>query len=49
MSLDRLIAGHALDIALVTMPNADAPAAIARLAEAGVHLIVDKPAARSAG
>ena len=48
-SLERLIAGHDLDIALVTMPNADAPAAIARLAEAGVHLIVDKPAARSAG
>ena len=44
-----MIAGHDLDIALVTMPNADAPAAIERLAEAGVHLIVDKPAARSAG
>ena len=48
-SLERLIAGHDLDIALVTLPNADAPAAIERLAEAGVHLIVDKPAARSAG
>ena len=48
-SLERLIAGHDLDIALVTMPNADAPAAIERLAEAGIHLIVDKPAARSAG
>ncbi len=44
-----MIAGHDLDMALVTMPNADAPAAIERLAEAGVHLIVDKPAARSAG
>ena len=44
-----MIAGHDLDIALVTLPNADAPAAIARLAQAGVHLIVDKPAARSAG
>ena len=47
-SLDRLIADHALDIALVTLPNADAPAAIARLAGAGIHLLVDKPAARSA-
>jgi predicted dehydrogenase len=47
-SLERLIAAHDLDIALVTMPNAHAPAAITRLAEAGVHLIVDKPAARTA-
>ena len=31
-SLERLIAGHDLDIALVTLPNADAPAAIERLA-----------------
>ena len=47
-SLDRLIADHDLDVALVTLPNADAPAAIERLAGAGIHLLVDKPAARSA-
>jgi predicted dehydrogenase len=45
--LDELIARHALDIALVTLPNADAPAAIAALASAGVHMVIDKPAARS--
>jgi len=44
-SLDELIAGHAIDIALVTLPNRDAPAAIERLARAGIHQIVDKPAA----
>jgi UDP-N-acetyl-2-amino-2-deoxyglucuronate dehydrogenase len=47
-SLDRLIAGHDLDVALVTLPNADAPAAIERLATAGIHLLIDKPGARSA-
>ena len=46
--LDALIAEHAVDLALVTLPNADAPAAIERLARAGVHLLVDKPAARNA-
>ena len=46
--LDELITGHALDLALVTLPNSDAPTAIERLARAGVHLLVDKPAARNA-
>src|SRR4051812_40651325 len=46
--LDDLIDGHDLDVALVTLPNADAPTAIARLASAGIHLLVDKPAARTA-
>ena len=36
-SLDELIERHALDVALVTLPNADAPAAIERLAGAGIH------------
>ena len=35
-------------MALVTLPNADAPAAIERLAGAGIHMIIDKPAARTA-
>jgi predicted dehydrogenase len=47
-SLDDLIERHALDVALVTLSNADAPAAIERLAGAGIHMIIDKPAARTA-
>jgi len=46
--VDDLIANHALDVALVTLPNAAAPEAIERLASAGIHLLIDKPAARSA-
>ncbi|MBM4407655.1 MAG: Gfo/Idh/MocA family oxidoreductase, partial [Chloroflexi bacterium] len=47
-SLDALIANHRPDIALVTLPNRDAPAAIERLAAAGVHMLVDKPVAKTA-
>lgn len=47
--LADLIDRHRLDVALVTLPNADAPDAIVALAAAGIHLIIDKPAARSAG
>lgn len=47
-SLDALIERHGIEVALVTLPNAAAPAAIARLAAAGIHVLVDKPAARSA-
>jgi predicted dehydrogenase len=46
--LDALIRDAQPDIALVTLPNAHAPAAIERLARAGVHLLVDKPGARTA-
>jgi UDP-N-acetyl-2-amino-2-deoxyglucuronate dehydrogenase len=46
--LDALLATHPVDLALVTLPNKEAPAAIERLALAGVHLIVDKPGARTA-
>lgn len=46
--LDELIDRHAIDIALVTLPNAVAPGAIAKLASAGIHLLVDKPAAANA-
>lgn len=46
--LDALIERHAPDIALVMLPNRDAPAAIATLGRAGIHLVVDKPAATSA-
>lgn len=46
--LDQLIAEHALDLALVTLPNVAAPAAIVKLAAAGVHMLVDKPGAANA-
>jgi predicted dehydrogenase len=46
--LDALIERHRPDLALVTLSNRDAPAAIERLAAAGVHLFVDKPVAKSA-
>ena len=47
-TLDDLIERHALDVALVTLPNSEAPTAIERLAGAGTHLLIDKPAARTA-
>jgi predicted dehydrogenase len=43
--LDRLLAEQRPDIALVTMPDRDAPAVIERLARARVHMVIDKPAA----
>ena len=46
--LNSLIAGQRPDIALVTLSNADAPDAIETLGRAGVHLLVDKPGARTA-
>ena len=46
--LDALIARHRPDLALVTLSNRDAPAAIERLAGAGVHMLADKPAAKNA-
>jgi predicted dehydrogenase len=46
--LDELIERYRPDLALVTMPNIDAPQVIERLAGAGIHLLVDKPGARTA-
>jgi predicted dehydrogenase len=46
--LDALIERHRPDLALVTLSNRDAPAAIERLAAAGVHVLVDKPVAKNA-
>nr|MBA3416189.1 Gfo/Idh/MocA family oxidoreductase [Chloroflexia bacterium] len=46
--LDRLLGEQEIDLALVTLPNVEAPPAIERLAAAGVHLLVDKPGARTA-
>jgi UDP-N-acetyl-2-amino-2-deoxyglucuronate dehydrogenase len=46
--LGELIRKHRIDLALVTLPNDAAPAAIARLGGAGIHLLVDKPGARTA-
>ena len=36
------------DLALITLPNVTVPAAIELLATAGVHLVIDKPGARTA-
>lgn len=44
-SLPELLAATTPDLALVTLPNRDAPRAIETLAMAGVHMLVDKPAA----
>ena len=46
--LDQLIAKEQLDLALVTLVPRDAPAAIEKLAAAGVHMLADKPVARNA-
>jgi predicted dehydrogenase len=43
--LGALIDEHRPDIALVTLPNATMPSAIETLANAGVHMLVDKPGA----
>jgi predicted dehydrogenase len=43
--LDGLLTDQGPDIALVTMADRDAPAVIERLARAGVHMVIDKPAA----
>ena len=46
--LDRLLEDHRPEVALVTLPNAGSAAAIEKLAAAGVHILVDKPGARTA-
>jgi predicted dehydrogenase len=46
--LATLIDRHKPDIALVTLPNDEAPGAIELLADAGIHLLLDKPTARTA-
>lgn len=43
--LDVLVHDHQPDIALVTLPNVQAPAAIETLARSGIHMLVDKPGA----
>lgn len=44
-NLDSMLDAHQPDIALVTMANRDMPIAIETLANAGVHMLVDKPGA----
>jgi UDP-N-acetyl-2-amino-2-deoxyglucuronate dehydrogenase len=46
--LDSLLAAQNIDLALVTLPNSEMPRAIERLAESGVHILIDKPGARTA-
>jgi UDP-N-acetyl-2-amino-2-deoxyglucuronate dehydrogenase len=44
-SIDAMLRDSKPDIALVTLPNSDAPVAIELLARNGTHLLVDKPGA----
>lgn len=46
--LQTLITTCEPDIALVTLPNRDTPAALTTLAQAGIHILTDKPGARTA-
>jgi predicted dehydrogenase len=46
--LDALLRAVKPDLAVVTMLNHAAPKAVERLARAGVHVLVDKPGARTA-
>lgn len=46
--LDTLLNRYDLDVALVTLQNVDCPPAMLKLAEAGVHVLADKPLARNA-
>lgn len=46
--LDHLLSVYRPDLALITLPNVSAPAAIELLATAGVDLLIDKPGARTA-
>jgi predicted dehydrogenase len=46
--LGLMLAAERLDLALVTLSPRDGPAAIEQLAGAGVHMLVDKPVAKSA-
>ena len=46
--LDAAIDRHRPDVALIALPNAHAPAAIETCARKGVHVLVDKPGARTA-
>lgn len=47
-TVDELIANGAFDAAVVCLPNDAGPAAVARLAEAGKHVLAEKPAAACA-
>ncbi|OGV62460.1 MAG: hypothetical protein A3K19_33425 [Lentisphaerae bacterium RIFOXYB12_FULL_65_16] len=46
--VDAMLAAEKIDIAAVFLPHADCPAAAAKLAKRGIHLMVEKPMASSA-
>lgn len=46
--VDELIARGDFDAAVVCLPNCDAPQAVARLAEAGKHVLCEKPIGKTA-
>jgi UDP-N-acetylglucosamine 3-dehydrogenase len=47
-TVGELIAGGEFEAAIVCLPNSENPAALVELAEAGKHLLAEKPAAASA-
>lgn len=47
-SIERLLEFGRFDGAIVCLPNDESPQALARLAEAGKHIMVEKPGAKSA-
>jgi predicted dehydrogenase len=48
-NVDELLARSDVGAVLITLPNARTPALIARAADAGKHILCEKPCARSAG
>jgi len=46
-SIDHLLEGAAFDGALVCLPNRETPAVVRKLAEAGKHLLMEKPGGAS--
>jgi predicted dehydrogenase len=47
--VDALVAGGEFDAALVCLPNDEAPAVLIKLADAGKHILTEKPIGKSAG
>ena len=47
--VEEMLHAHQLDVAAVFLPHADCPAAAEACAQAGVHLMVEKPMAADVG
>jgi predicted dehydrogenase len=46
--LDEMLGKSGLNMAMILLPNAEAPGAAAKAAKAGAHLMIEKPCARTA-